>query len=1617
MSKTIDEQVVKLTFDNRGFESNANKSATTLGRVKDAAEDLKNVIGVGLSSALQRLNVTDLLKVGGLAGGLTLLKKGINELEAPIKRVSDMATNAIENTLKSAMNQIKNGGWSRAQKIDNAKFMLKGLGLDEKTFMEAADWAVSGTAYTLDAAASAAAQFGASGYKDLEQLKYMLRSISGVAAMTNRDFEEISYLWTQMAGLGRVTGMTLTSLSMKGINAAKVLADAIGKTEEEVKDMVHDGQIDFDTFASAMDKAFGEHAKDANSTFSGATANIRAALSKLGADFFSIILSSENFNNALNSVRETLNAIRDVTKPIAEGIWVSAFDLFAIDFHDAILEVKEILDGGEFFKGLTILQEFNKVLEWMLDKAKSLLGIISHIVAFNDNMYFARIGNAIALVAEQVRVLVDEIIGVFDRSFNWFKIAESFRGRIVSFIQDIANGFKFSGTQISNIRYFISQIIKLGKRLGSTFANVFNINKFRPVDVVKEFVSQLTKLISKLTLSDKAIEGIDKAATGLFRVFKLIFDAATEIVSFLWPIVLDIIPGLLDGIAQISGWLGQLAINATDLLTNSDAMKTVWEQIKTVIQNIVDISGRIGTSFFDLFFGGEEGTGKSFFKRVSEFGTELGDILNDAAKMIDVEGIDFSPIKDLFNNLFNFGFGDESELDKAAKDGEKSLGIIDKIIGYFQTSFQAMQEQFGTGAAGGQLPFELPFGKSGKDSFLGKPLFDIIDAYAQATNGMNEKQLDLIKAILLKVGDVVMTIIITLGAVLTSANITSIAKSFGKDFTQNIEDAVNGLNAIVKTIGSTDLAKSFKSVEGAEKVLNAGNIVNFIEAIAKTVLAIAALIVVVQVLDVKASDVGLIAGVLGATMGIITICVTALAIISRKLSTKSRTAFRFNGKGGTDNSKQLRLTDKLAQGAGGALVSIFDFARESEEGPFGDISKALLTIAGGMFLISASIAVLRFGMGGPDGIKKTWIAVAMLSSITVVLTALLGGVSILGMLLQRKGDLPGEFETKMLAIAGSLALVGLSMTMISASLIALTFVDQERVLTAAGIMGVLVGALTAIFGLIGALVVDPKAAIVIGVSGLSVLAAFSGVALVLFNVATAVGILATIDKSKLEDARKTMVTLSAVILGITAGIGAIIAIVSAINPAAGAMGAIGLVAFGFALIEVAAAALMLAGAISIAMSASEKLAVSVGKLWTSISNLFNMLSSDYVGEKQLNAFKDNFANVAVSVFQGWSKGIMEGIHYIAEHYKDYSGDIRKIFETIITAIPKLMADARGNGDSESVMDLFMDILIPNRPHSVAEFLDRLQPIWEQQVLPAIDSFLNLISPQLNDIVKRLCDTIVVFSVTNAPIIASSAVETFLIWVKAFDDAIQRDKDQIKEAVTSLLNTLGDLANEIIFDSNIWNKITSIGSNVITGIKNGMMQALHDIPFTNALLSIGSTIYNTVCSSLGIESPSKVMKQVGDFVMQGLGIGIEEGKSGLNTTLDGLLETFTGFGDNISGVFDKFDFKITPELDTSLIDGGLSGLKDTIGNFDMTNIGSIMSTRDRMNAMPNVNDLLDATNAKMSDLLGTVYSIDQSKMNTQPINIDVALEGDTSKFFKAMVKENHRYTLANGASAF
>lgn len=495
MSK-IDEKVVKMSFDNKQFETESHRSITTLGRLKDAIMSIPEA--TGLDKVLGKLTTGDFLKIGALTGGIKLLKDGINGIGDTIEGVAHKALNSIEGVFTNALQQIKNGGMSRALKIENAKFMLKGLGLDEETFMQAADYAVSGTAYTLDAAANAASQFGASGFSKLEDLQYMLRSISGVAAMTNRDFSEISYLWTSMAGQGKVTGMALTSLSMKGINAAQTLGKALNKTEAEIRDMVSKGQIDFKTFAKAMDDAFGEHAKDANSTFEGASANIQAALSKIGALFATPYI--QNIIPTLNGIRIALNAVKDgIANTDVVEKWGNMITKFSTLAEDALQKLYDGLTQTGTIEAISqrvgwIFDEISKIFE-LVDKKVVSNPIIQHIVG--------AIKTPLVNIIDLLRTFGIQFVNAFDIDgavpiINW----------IINGFASFGQGLQFTSTEILRLGWNFRTLLEFGKDLIKIFKEVFgfnsgNIKKFG--EWIRKFIIDVSK---KITDSKKTFESI-----------------------------------------------------------------------------------------------------------------------------------------------------------------------------------------------------------------------------------------------------------------------------------------------------------------------------------------------------------------------------------------------------------------------------------------------------------------------------------------------------------------------------------------------------------------------------------------------------------------------------------------------------------------------------------------------------------------------------------------------------------------------------------------------------------------------------------------------------------------------------------------------------------------------------------------------------------------------------------------------------------------------------------------------------------------------------------------------------------------------------------------------------
>ena len=333
MSTTIDEKVVELQFDNSNFEKNIDSTIKSLEKLKESLNMSGSAKGFSeIDKAANSVNF------GGLTTSIETVKTQFSALQVVgITTIANITT-ALEEKLvggfTSAISQIKSGGLNRALNIEQAQFQLEGLGVAWDDIQQNINDAVSGTAYGLDAAAKVAAQLVASNveYGDAtSEMAEALRGISGVAAMTNSTYEDIGNIFTTVAGNGRLYTIQLQQLASRGLNAASTLADYLGVTEAEVREMTTQGEIDFNTFATAMNEAFGEHATKANETYSGSLSNVNAALSRIGEKFQTIRNNKmKNIFNALipvlNQVKTALQPIVDIYSEIAESSsskWVS----------------------------------------------------------------------------------------------------------------------------------------------------------------------------------------------------------------------------------------------------------------------------------------------------------------------------------------------------------------------------------------------------------------------------------------------------------------------------------------------------------------------------------------------------------------------------------------------------------------------------------------------------------------------------------------------------------------------------------------------------------------------------------------------------------------------------------------------------------------------------------------------------------------------------------------------------------------------------------------------------------------------------------------------------------------------------------------------------------------------------------------------------------------------------------------------------------------------------------------------------------------------------------------------------------------------------------------------
>lgn len=681
---TTDNRIVNLSFNNKQFEEGIKQSSKSLDDFEKQLEMKKGQ--EGLTSFQSAINKVDF---SSMARGIASLEQrfstfGIAGMNV-VNRITDSIINSAKRLESATLGQIKSGGWTRASNIANAKFTIEGLKYSWDEVREAADYAVTDTAYGLDSAAKAASQLAASGVdfskaigkdkagKSVTQMHKSLRAISGVAAMTNSSYDDIAHTFTRIAGQGRVMGEDLNSLAARGLNAAATLATAMNTTEAEIRDMVSKGQIDFAMFSEAMDEAYGDHAKEANKTFTGSLSNMKAALSRIGAIFAQPVIDKTNvfFVAVTDRIKEFQKALNDTTDEDGNKIirfaghfeqaWTSAVETASDIMHKLDLswfgKIAEKMDSvaqrtKTFFDDLKyLISDYTEEVKDGVDSTGKTISVTAEEAAAARKVIDGAFGNGAqrskalrdAFGADSAKRIQDYVDSVAAAGWNYEKASikvvnanEAEAGSMAEIVaqQKLQRKIKFH-TVINNLSIAFSNlgraaknifaaISKVGTAIYNAFASVFGFKQIATSASagLRGLIIRIADFTEKLIISDDTAEKIKGTATKVFEVAK-------AALTFLW----NMIPKVGSVLSFVFDMLKKIFVVGDGLvssLIDSDFVQSIIGEIKKLAGYLENLDvGKVlrenpVTKIVNVIFGGLE----SFVTKHSSLPSTLALFIN-----------------------------------------------------------------------------------------------------------------------------------------------------------------------------------------------------------------------------------------------------------------------------------------------------------------------------------------------------------------------------------------------------------------------------------------------------------------------------------------------------------------------------------------------------------------------------------------------------------------------------------------------------------------------------------------------------------------------------------------------------------------------------------------------------------------------------------------------------------------------------------------------------------------------------------------------------------------------------------------------------------------------------
>ena len=842
MSRTIEENVVVLKFDQEDFQSNVEKAVGVLDKLSNAID--KSSSGNSLKSINTAIKNVDF---DSMSKGIDNISSKFGVLgavgQAAISKLTQTTMDKVGSILTSVPNKIFKGGLTRALNLQQAEYQVKALGFTWKSTMKsmegetkdvftAVDRAVTGTAYSLDQAAMTASQILASNPSlSLEDLEMHLKRISGVAAMTGREYSEIGYIFAQVSGQGRLMGDQLMQLSYKGLNVASDIAkylnsnkEAFDKviskesvsrlqklgiqskvTEGQIRELVSDGVIDFETFSAAtehyMSSAFG-----ANELYTGSLANLNAALARLGEKLETNKI--ENLTRIFNALRPLINTISERLNPVINLI-NKASDAITSKFVKAINWVNKalggVVDNGKVDKVSKIIENVSnktKKSSDTIEKAASKLRLTQkEYDAVWDIWNYGTYGTgekrkksleALGMSYKNVQDYINEFYKVgFDKSKIDYEIIDNTKKKNKELKKEGQNLKKTNTaahTNLKTLEFLNGELTPMQKLLhGISSALIVVRNGFDSFKIVtKSFFTILKNIGQKLfgSLANKILLLGDYLVLTSFRFKDFIKEFSTKAID---KFDSTILPGMISGLRSFIGWIQKASDSVVNFFKTNTKLKeaangfqNIFSGLFTIIKNIFgNIKGLLNSIKTEDRFSEFREKASGLVDILKKLGTgvldtvvdgivALGDAIQNASK-----GNALTAIVQLLTKLF---------------DGIKNLGSsVSGAKGSINT-FNSLIT--GTGAS----LTALGEGINNQPASKGNNTFDKLSEFFKSiTEAFNTKNID---------GEKIAKIGLYVAGIIGTLKLTKSMTQQGNGVTKSLSGMIDSFAGIFKSFGS-----------------------------------------------------------------------------------------------------------------------------------------------------------------------------------------------------------------------------------------------------------------------------------------------------------------------------------------------------------------------------------------------------------------------------------------------------------------------------------------------------------------------------------------------------------------------------------------------------------------------------------------------------------------------------------------------------------------------------------------------------------------------------------------------------------------------------------------------